>query len=368
MSIHRAFTSQMYTFNKCVTNNLIFANRKLSSEVSKHVDVPFSAPLTDSFGRRHNYLRISLTERCNFRCQYCMPAGGVDLTPKDQLLSYSEIIHISKLFVDEGVQKIRLTGGEPTIRSDIVDLVRSLKNLQGLKTVAMTTNGLLLTRKLPQLKEAGLDLLNISLDTLIPAKFEFITRRKGFEKVLQGIELALDLGYKPLKVNCVVMRGLNEDELTNFVRLTQNKEVDIRFIEYMPFDGNKWNDKKMVPYAEMLDILKGQFDLRRCKDEPNDTSKAYQVKGYCGKIGFITSMSEHFCGSCNRLRLTADGNLKVCLFGNAETSLRDLLRNGATDEQLLSVIGKAVGRKKEKHAGMLNLASMKNRPMILIGG
>jgi len=313
-------------------------------------------------------LRISLTERCNFRCQYCMPAGGVDLTPKDQLLSSSEIIHIAKLFVNEGVEKIRLTGGEPTIRSDVVDLVRSLKNLEGLKTIAMTTNGLLLTRKLSQLKEAGLDLLNVSLDTLIPAKFEFVTRRKGLEKVLQGIELALDLGYKPLKINCVVMRGLNEDELANFVQLTQYKEVDVRFIEYMPFDGNKWNDKKMVPYPEMLDILNRQFELERCRDEPNDTSKAYRVRGFRGKIGFITSMSEHFCGSCNRLRLTADGNLKVCLFGNAETSLRDLLRKGASDEQLKSVIGKAVGRKKERHAGMLNLASMKNRPMILIGG
>lgn len=313
-------------------------------------------------------MRISLTERCNFRCQYCMPAGGVDLTPKDQLLSSSEIIHIAKLFVNEGVEKIRLTGGEPTIRSDVVDLVRSLKNLEGLKTIAMTTNGLLLTRKLSQLKEAGLDLLNVSLDTLIPAKFEFVTRRKGLEKVLQGIELALDLGYKPLKINCVVMRGLNEDELANFVQLTQYKEVDVRFIEYMPFDGNKWNDKKMVPYPEMLDILNRQFELERCRDEPNDTSKAYRVRGFRGKIGFITSMSEHFCGSCNRLRLTADGNLKVCLFGNAETSLRDLLRKGASDEQLKSVIGKAVGRKKERHAGMLNLASMKNRPMILIGG
>jgi len=368
MSLLQAYTRKLFTSYRFAATKLILTDRKLASETDKQVDVPFSAFLTDSFGRQHSYLRISLTERCNFRCQYCMPAGGVDLTPKDQLLSTSEIIHIAKLFVDQGVEKIRLTGGEPTIRSDVVELVRSLKRLHGLKTVAMTTNGLLLTRKLPQLKEAGLDLLNISLDTLIPAKFEFITRRKGFEKVLQGIDLALELGYKPLKVNCVVMRGLNEDELADFVRLTQNKEVDVRFIEYMPFDGNKWNDKKMVSYADMLDILKQQFDLKRCIDEPNDTSKAYQVKGFRGKIGFITSMSEHFCGSCNRLRMTADGNLKVCLFGNAETSLRDLLRNGASDEQLLSVIGKAVGRKKEKHAGMLNLASMKNRPMILIGG
>ena len=188
----------------------------------------------------------------------------------------------------------------------------------------MTTNGLLLSRKLPALKAAGLDLLNISLDTLVPAKFEFITRRKGFEKVMQGIETALQLGYKP-KINCVVMAGLNDDELTNFVELTRDRELDVRFIEYMPFEGNKWNDKKMVPYQRMLELIRlkyGDQQLVRVEDAANDTSKAYRITGYLGKIGFITSMSEHFCGSCNRLRLTADGNLKVCLFGNAETSLR----------------------------------------------
>lgn len=330
--------------------------------------LPFSAFLTDSFGRQHNYLRISLTERCNLRCQYCMPALGVDLTAKDQLLSSSEIIQIASIFVEEGVNKIRLTGGEPSIRSDIVELVDKLKKLEGLETLAMTTNGILLARKLPALKEAGLDLLNVSLDTLVPAKFEFITRRKGFEKVIQGIDLALELGYKPLKMNCVVMRGLNDDELTSFVELTRDKEIDVRFIEYMPFEGNKWNDKKMVPYHEMLEIIRRKYELHRLEDTSNDTSKAYKVPGFKGKIGFITSMSEHFCGSCNRLRLTADGNLKVCLFGNAETSLRDLLRSGASKEELVNIIGQAVGRKKKQHAGMSNLANMKNRPMILIGG
>ncbi|XP_057373524.1 uncharacterized protein LOC130694458 [Daphnia carinata] len=337
----------------------IFENKKI---------LPFSSFLTDSYGRQHNYLRISLTERCNLRCQYCMPAGGVDLTAKDKLLSTTEIVKIASAFVEEGIDKIRLTGGEPSIRPDIVELVGLLKALDGLKTLAMTTNGLLLTRKLSAMKEAGLNMLNISLDTLIPAKFEFITRRKGLEKVLQGIDLALEMGYDPVKLNCVVMRGLNDDELHSFVELTREKHIDVRFIEYMPFEGNKWNDKKMVPYHEMLEIIKQKYcDLRRMEDAANDTSKAYFVPGYRGKIGFITSMSEHFCGSCNRLRLTADGNLKVCLFGNAETSLRDLLRNGATKEELITVIGQAVGRKKKQHAGMSNLPSMKNRPMILIG-
>ncbi|XP_046440396.1 GTP 3',8-cyclase, mitochondrial-like isoform X2 [Daphnia pulex] len=338
----------------------LFENKKI---------LPFSSFLTDTHGRKHNYLRISLTERCNLRCQYCMPAGGVDLTTKDKLLTTSEIIKIASAFVVEGVDKIRLTGGEPSIRPDIVELVDALKKLDGLKTLAMTTNGLLLSRKLPALKAAGLNMLNVSLDTLIPAKFEFITRRKGFEKVLQGIDVSLELGYNPLKLNCVVMRGLNEDELHSFVELTRDKDIDVRFIEYMPFEGNKWNGKKMVPYHEMLEIIRRKYsDLMRLEDAANDTSKAYQVPGYRGKIGFITSMSEHFCGSCNRLRLTADGNLKVCLFGNAETSLRDLLRDGASNEELIAVVGQAVGRKKKQHAGMSNLPSMKNRPMILIGG
>ncbi|XP_062594932.1 molybdenum cofactor biosynthesis protein 1-like [Saccostrea cucullata] len=328
--------------------------------------------LTDLFGRHHNYLRISISERCNLRCQYCMPEEGVDLTSKERLLSTKEIIHIAELFMKQGVNKIRLTGGEPLVRKDLVDIIQginSFKNEYGLQTIAITTNGVTLGKKLPQLKEAGLNLINISLDTLIPAKFEFITRRKGWERVMNSIDTALDLGYSPVKVNCVVMRGVNEEEIVNFVNLTKDKNVDIRFIEYMPFDGNKWNFKKMVSYAEMIDTIKTSYpDLQRMSDQANDTSKAYKVPGFEGQIGFITSMSEHFCGSCNRLRVTADGNLKVCLFGNSEVSLRDALRGGAGEEEIWQVIEEAVKRKKKQHAGMLNISKMKNRPMILIGG
>ncbi|CAG0899286.1 unnamed protein product, partial [Darwinula stevensoni] len=325
--------------------------------------------LEDTFGRYHNYLRISLTERCNLRCMYCMPEEGVNLTPKQRLLTTDEIIKLAELFVNEGVTKIRLTGGEPTVRPDLLEIIRRLKQFEKLETLSMTTNGLLLSKKLPQWHEAGLDQLNISLDTLIPVKFEFITRRKGWERVMEGIEVALDLGYGPVKINVVVIRGINEDEICKFVEWTQSKNVDVRFIEYMPFDGNKWNTTKMVPYFEMLDVIKRQFpNLTRLTDQANDTSKAYRVPGHVGQIGFITSMSQHFCGSCNRLRITADGNIKVCLFGNSEFSLRDALRDGISDEELLQVISAAVKRKKKHHAGMLNLAKMKNRPMILIGG
>ncbi|XP_050407596.1 molybdenum cofactor biosynthesis protein 1 isoform X1 [Patella vulgata] len=342
-----------------------FRSKKLAEQTIR----PFSEFLTDTFQRQHTYLRISLTERCNLRCQYCMPENGVDLTPKDELLSTNEILNLSKLFVKEGVQKIRLTGGEPLVRKDLIQIIEGLNSFRplGLEAIGITTNAVTLSRKLPQLKQAGLDQINISLDSLIPAKFEFITRRKGYDKVLKGIETAVDLGFHPVKVNCVVMRGLNDDEICDFVAFTENRNVDIRFIEYMPFGGNKWNFQKMVSYQQMLDTIKSQFpDLTKIGDKENDTSKAYKVPGFKGQIGFITSMSEHFCGTCNRLRLTADGNLKVCLHGNAEVSLRDALRNESSEEKMLEIIGAAVKRKKKQHAGMINLSKMTNRPMILI--
>ncbi|KAG6467897.1 hypothetical protein ZIOFF_072462 [Zingiber officinale] len=352
--------------------------------------------LVDSFGRFHNYLRISLTERCNLRCQYCMPAEGVELTPKAELLSHDEIIRLASLFVTSGVDKIRLTGGEPTIRKDIEDICSSLSNLKGLRTLAMTTNGIVLSKKLPRLKDCGLNAINISLDTLVPAKFEFMTRRKGHQMVMESINTAVELGYNPVKINCVVMRGLNDDEIYDFVEMTREKPINVRFIEFMPFDGNVWNVKKLVPYAEMLDRVVRYISARcwnhklinlsmiltinssmqrqrfknveRCKDHPTDTAKNFKIKDYCGTISFITSMTEHFCAGCNRLRLLADGNFKVCLFGPSEVSLRDPLRAGVDDLVLKEIIGAAVKRKKAAHAGMFDLAKTANRPMIHIGG
>uniref|UniRef100_A0A8C4QC44 GTP 3',8-cyclase n=1 Tax=Eptatretus burgeri TaxID=7764 RepID=A0A8C4QC44_EPTBU len=269
-------------------------------------------PLTDTFGRKHTYLRVSITEKCNLRCRYCMPTEGVQLTPKASLLTSHEIVTLARLFVKAGVTKVRLTGGEPLIRPDVTSIVENLCKLEGLGTVAMTTNGINLARMLPSLKHAGLGHLNVSLDTLVPQKFEFVSRRKGWHKVMEGIEKAIDLGYKPVKVNCVVMRGFNEDEILNFVSMTSERPLDVRFIEYMPFDGNRWDFKKMVSYQEMLDSIKRKWpNLTRLPDEEKGTSKAYKIPGFVGQIAFITSMSQHFCNSCNRLRLTADGNLKL---------------------------------------------------------
>jgi cyclic pyranopterin phosphate synthase len=325
--------------------------------------------LTDTFGRHHTYLRISLTERCNLRCQYCMPPEGVPLRPQEQILTFEEIERIARLFVQEGVTKIRLTGGEPLVRKDVDVLIQRLGRIEGLKTFAMTTNGLLLPKKLPTIHAAGLNLLNISLDTLDASRFEFITRRKGFDIVMNAIDQALRYGYNPVKINCVVMRGFNDDELGDFVEWTRLKPLEIRFIEYMPFDGNGWNDGRFMPYTEMIErIDKSHPSLERLVDGPHETSKTYQVPGYVGRVGFITSMSQNFCGSCNRLRITADGNLKVCLFGKAEVSLRDRIRAGATDDELRETLGAAVNRKKAAHAGMYAIAESENRPMILIGG
>ena len=371
---------------------------------------PLSSFLTDSFQRQHNYLRISVTERCNLRCVYCMPEEGVPLSPSTHLLTTPEIVYISTLFVNQGVNKIRLTGGEPTVRKDIVPLMQQIGELRrkGLKELCLTTNGISLHRKLDAMVESGLTAVNLSLDTLDPYQFTIMTRRNGHEAVMKSINRILEMnklgaGIK-LKINCVVMRNINEREIIPFVELGREEDVEVRFIEYMPFDGNKWSEKKMLSYKEMLAMIRGKYpDVHRVQDHVNDTSKTYKVPGFVGRIGFITSMTENFCGSCNRLRITSDGNLKVCLFGNAEVSLRDVLReandgkpidaaameamrqleldrrqglSGGTgalgmsqkEAELLSVIGMAVKNKKEKHAGLGELENMKNRPMILIGG
>ncbi|KAK3926067.1 Molybdenum cofactor biosynthesis protein 1 [Frankliniella fusca] len=335
------------------------------SKVESKVQAETDNPLADSFGRFHNYLRISLTERCNLRCKYCMPGDGVSLTPRENLLTTDEIIHLAKLFVKQGVDKIRLTGGEPTVRKDIVDIVGRLKEIDGLKTIAMTTNGLTLTRQLVSLQRAGLNLLNISLDTLQSARYEQITRRKGWERVIAGIDLAVQLGFDPVKVNCVVMRGFNDDEISDFARFTVERKVDVRFIEYMPFSGNGWNDNRMVPFKEMLSSLSKEFPgLEALENAPNDTSKAYKVPGAQGQIGFITSMSNNFCSTCNRIRLTADGNIKVCLFGNAEVSLRDALRNNCSEDDIKTMVGLALQRKKKQHAASSSSATILNQKIL----
>ncbi|KAJ5826544.1 hypothetical protein N7447_003307 [Penicillium robsamsonii] len=368
---------------------------------------PFSDFLTDTFNRQHDYLRISVTERCNLRCLYCMPEEGIDLSPSAKLLTSPEILYLSSLFVSQGVTKIRLTGGEPTVRKDIVPLMQDIGKLRsnGLRELCLTTNGISLHRKLDPMVEAGLTGVNLSLDTLDPFQFQIMTRRKGFDAVMKSIDRILEMnkvgaGIK-LKINCVVMRGMNDREILPFVELGREKPIEVRFIEYMPFGGNKWNQQKMFSYQEMLSLIREKYPtFEKVADHKNDTSKTYRVPGFEGRVGFITSMTHNFCGTCNRLRITSDGNLKVCLFGNSEVSLRDIIRkeNGGNpidvdamnnlqlletvqkaarlsdegglvnerEREILDIIGMAVKRKKAKHAGMAQLKDMKNRPMILI--
>lgn len=329
--------------------------------------------LTDTFGRKHTYLRISLTERCNLRCLYCMPEEGVALTPRAELLTVAEIERLMRLFAAAGITKVRLTGGEPTLRPDLPDIVRRVAAISGVKDVGLTTNGLTLSRTLPTLRDAGLSLLNISLDTLRPDRFERMTRRRGHSRVLEAIQSAVRLGYDPVKVNVVVMRGVNDDEIGDFVELTRRDPVNVRFIEYMPFDGNVWSRDKLVPYREMMEAVLQRHGgdavpVQRCDDPTGEVAKNFRLQGHRGQVSFVTSMTSAFCGDCNRLRLMADGNLKVCLFGANEVSLRDAMRGGATDADLLAVISVAVDRKKAAHAGMFELARSKNRAMVKIGG
>ncbi|KDR85747.1 hypothetical protein GALMADRAFT_384082 [Galerina marginata CBS 339.88] len=333
--------------------------------------VPVSKHLIDTFNRRHNYLRISLTERCNLRCFYCMPSEGVELSPDGKLLTNEEILRLATLFVKSGVTKIRLTGGEPTVRKGIAEIISSLNSLRpyGLKSIGMTSNGLVLHRRLPQLIENGLTHLNLSLDTLDPFKFELITRRRGHDAVLKALEVALASSLTSVKLNVVVIKDLNDSEVLDFVEMTKNEPLSVRFIEFMPFTGNKWDKKKMVESSELLKRIQGRHPtVQRAPDELNDTARSWTIPGYKGNFGFISSMSDHFCGTCNRLRLTADGQIKVCLFDATEVSLRDKLRVGASDDQLLEIIGRSVTGKKEKHAGMEDIDVVTNRPMILIGG
>ncbi|KAK7058539.1 hypothetical protein VNI00_002175 [Paramarasmius palmivorus] len=316
---------------------------------------PFSNALIDSYDRRHDYLRISLTERCNLRCFYCMPEEGVELTPSPQLLSNEEVLRLAELFVKSGVRKIRLTGGEPTIRKGILDIITGLNQLRqhGLESIAMTTNGIALHRRLPQYIEAGLTHLNLSLDTLDPFKFELMTKRRGHDAVLKTLDTALSsTELQTVKLNVVVVKGLNDHEVHDFVSLTQDSPLS-------------WDKAKMIPSSTLLDRITARHpDVVRISDEINDTARSWKVPGFKGSFGFISSMSDHFCSSCNRLRITADGKIKVCLFDDKEVSLRDAMREGGTDGELLQIISRAVLGKQEKHVHMEDINFSRSRNTI----
>lgn len=328
--------------------------------------------VTDSFKRKHTYLRISLTERCNLRCSYCMPEEGVLLSHKSNIMNFEEIYSIAKTFVDNGVTKIRLTGGEPLIRKDLPVLLKKLATLP--VEIGISTNGVIVDRFIDTFKNCGIQHLNVSLDSLTKDKFKQITRRNYFERVQKNIRLLVENGFK-VKINVVLIRGFNDDELVDFVNMAKELPIAVRFIEFMPFDGNKWDLQKMVSYVEIMDRLNAHFsdkNIERLTDSPNDTSKNYKVKGHKGSFAIISSVTNPFCDSCNRLRLTANGQLKNCLFSASESDLLTSLRNGKSIEP---IIQKAVFGKFKVRGGMDTLEKLKepklhtqNRNMTTIGG
>jgi GTP 3',8-cyclase len=324
--------------------------------------------LVDSFGRQHTYLRISVTERCNLRCVYCMPATGITLRPREEILSFDEIERAARVCAGLGVRKIRLTGGEPLVRKNLPELVRRLAGIQGIDTVGMTTNGVLLKARIKELKQAGLHSVNISLDTLRPERFERIALRSHYDDVRAGIDAALEEGFTPLKLNMVVMGGVNDDELHDFVEMTREYPINVRFIEFMPFKANEWNTGKFLPFSAMRERIEQQYHLVPQDMQPAAVARDFGIPGFAGSVSFITSMSDHFCGGCNRLRLTADGSIKSCLFHHAEVNVRAPLRAGASDDVLEDMIRCAVILKPRQHPAMEELARLENRSMIEIGG
>lgn len=333
--------------------------------------------LVDTFGRKHTYLRISVTDRCNLRCRYCMPGHGIVWKSRDEILSFEEIRRIAGVFVQMGIEKVRITGGEPLVRKDLAKLMKMLgelrsgsneKNGTGIHTLAMTTNATLLADKCPALKKAGLNALNISLDSLRKERFKDITRRDDFDSVMEGIEAALYANFDSLKLNVVVIKGFNEDEVMDFVDFARDRRINVRFIEYMPFPDNQWSANGVFSYAEMKAVIGNYYTLVPVNNDPCEVARDFAIDGHTGTISFITSMTDSFCSTCNRLRLTADGFIKSCLFYDGEINLRDALRSGATDGEIAGLIRTAVIMKPEAHPPAEELQTQSNRTMIEIGG
>lgn len=325
-------------------------------------------PLFDRFGRDHTYLRISVTDRCNLRCRYCMPPEGLPWLERSEVLSFEEIEHLARIFFRNGVNKIRLTGGEPTVRREITSLIKRLRAIEGVQTLLMTTNGLTLEKQAMAYREAGLTGLNISLDSLRSDRYKEITLSDGFGRVMAGIESAIAADFDTIKVNVVVMAGVNEDELLDFVELAREHPINVRFIEFMPFPDNGWNVGKVFPYREMLGRIRAKHELIPIAVEKEAVGKDFAIPGFKGSLGFVTSMTDSFCGGCNRLRLTAEGQLKVCLFSNGEVNLRDLIRRQAPQDEVESAIRAALGQKWKEHPPMEQLFRLENRRMVQIGG
>ncbi|MDQ3323112.1 MAG: GTP 3',8-cyclase MoaA [Acidobacteriota bacterium] len=328
--------------------------------------------LRDAHNRIIRDLRVSLTDRCSFRCFYCLPNGEPPLARKDTILTFEEICRISEIFVSLGIEKIRLTGGEPLVRRDVEKLVEKLSSLKPqLRDLALTTNGYTFPRRAENLKRAGLDRVTISLDSLKPENFKRITGVDALANVLESIEAAQSVGLTPVKINAVVVRGWNDDELVDFARFAREKNVKMRFIEFMPLDsGNEWRREQIVSGKEVFKRIDAIFPLRlKEKSRGAETAWKYEfADGAPGEIGIIAPVTEMFCGACSRIRLTADGQLRTCLFSTAEDNLRDVMRNGASRSEIIEFIRAVVLKKEAAHSINDKEFAPASRSMSFIGG
>lgn len=322
--------------------------------------------LSDSFQRPVNYLRISVTDRCNLRCIYCMPSEGIPLMSHQDILSYEEICIVAQAAAELGIVKVRLTGGEPLVRAKLTNLLAMLARIQGIDDISLTTNGVLLQRYADELKSAGLRRVNVSLDSLRSDRFHRITRMGNLDDVLRGIEAARQAGLNPVKTNTVVIRGTNDDEVLDFARLTIEGEWHVRFIEYMPFPNGEKADHLLVPVSEIKQRIETLGELEPSLSSGGGPARYFRLPGARGTIGFISPVSEHFCRACNRLRLTADGKLRPCLFSDTEIDLRGPLRRGATADDIKRLIQEAASCKPEGHK--LGAGITCERFMVQIGG
>ena len=326
--------------------------------------------LLDPYKRKINYLRISVTDRCNLRCCYCMPEEGIPLISHQEILTYEEILRIVRVFATEGISKVRLTGGEPLVRKGIVDFIHSLSQIKEIKDLSLTTNGILLKELARDLKQAGLRRINISLDSLRKERFCQITRRNEFEHVWKGIEEALSVGLSPIKLNMVAIQGLNDDEIESFARLTLQLPVTVRYIEYMPSgNGEEWKKSDILTIPQIKTRLENVGKLIPIpSDQWDGPAQRFRIEGAIGEIGLIGPVSSHFCDDCNRLRLTPDGKIRTCLFSDEEIDVKELLRKGGTDQDLKDRLLVALRTKPERHYINSHQFKKCQRNMSAIGG
>ncbi len=326
--------------------------------------------LIDGFSRPITYLRVSVTDKCNLRCIYCMPEGGLPWLHRDQILSYEEIAQIVRAAASVGVRAIRLTGGEPLVRRNLSRLIATIASIQGIDDIALSTNGLLLEEQLPELVAAGLRRINLSLDTLQADRFEAIARRPGLDAVMRAIDDAISAGLTPVKINCVVMRGKNDDELADFARLTRDRPIFVRFIEVMPVIENvDLQRDAYVSSDEILERISAIGDLQQVIGPAgNGPARYFALPGAAGAIGVISPLSHDYCERCNRVRLTADGRLRLCLFGDYALDLRSPVRGGATTDELASLLRSAMLIKPERHHLRLGETTSRMRAFSEIGG